>query len=69
MNEGNAPACFTCASKGAFSVVPARASVGPSGVLAAEVVWCPHPGCKVSETLVIKVRLQHAVSMISVSMI
>ena len=56
-NEGNATASFSWTSRGAFNVSPEKGSIGPQGKLDAEVVWTPQPGCKTSETLVLKVRV------------
>lgn len=34
---------------------PEKGTIGPKGKQDAEVVWTPQPGCKTSETLVLKV--------------
>lgn len=58
INEGNATAAFSWANRGAFSVSPEKGTIGPRGKLEADVVWTPQPGCKSSETLVLKVRTE-----------
>lgn len=60
-NEGNATASFAWATRGAFNVSPEKGTIGPQGKQEAEVVWTPQPGCKTSETLVLKVRVCYSV--------
>lgn len=56
-NEGNATASFAWTTRGAFNVSPEKGTIGPKGAQDAEVVWTPQPGCKTSETLVLKVMV------------
>lgn len=55
-NGGNSTASFAWTTRGAFTVSPEKGAIGPRGKQDADIVWTPQPGCKPSESLVLKVR-------------